>query len=87
MILSLEEKSKTIVVKAEFTSGIQTCMEAGVGAVAHLIRVTDFSYQAYSLSRKGSSKHGMRIIEKELADIRCFLFGFCLPGLTSIAYN
>lgn len=59
VILNLEEKSKTILDKAEFTSGRL------VGAVAHLIRVTDFSYLAYSLSRKGSSKNGMRIIKKK----------------------
>lgn len=36
----------------------------GVGAVTHLIRVTDYSYLAWSLSRKGSSKNGMRITIK-----------------------
>lgn len=36
-------------------------MGHGVGAITHLIRVTDYSYLAWSLSRKGSSKNGMRI--------------------------
>lgn len=36
----------------------------GWGAVTHLIRVTDYSYLAWSLSRKGSSKNGMRITIK-----------------------
>ena len=36
-------------------------MGQGVGAVIHLIRVTDYSYLAWSLSRKGSSKNEMRI--------------------------
>lgn len=59
-----------------------------MGAVTHLRRVTDGSDLAYSLSRKGSSKNGMRIIiKKAVADIRCFLLGVCLPGLTGVTYN
>lgn len=35
------------------------------GTVTHFIRVTDCSYLAYSLNRKGSSKRGMRMIIKK----------------------
>lgn len=34
------------------------------GGVCHPLRVTDYSHLAYSLSRKGSSKNGMRITIK-----------------------
>lgn len=52
--------------KAECTTGLQACMgrgwgTGGGGTVSHLIRVTNCSYLAYSLSRKASSKHGIRM--------------------------
>lgn len=61
LVILVLEKSKAIMEKAEGTSRLQAC----VGAVTNLIRVTDCSYLAYPLSMKGSSKKGIRIIIKK----------------------
>ena len=46
-----------------------------VGAITHLIRVTDFSSLVDSLSGKGSSKSGMRVIKKIslISDVFCLV--------------
>lgn len=59
LVILVLEKSKANMEKAEGTSRLQAC----VGAVTNLIRVTDCSYLAYSL--KGSNKKGIRIIIKK----------------------
>lgn len=59
----MEEKSKAIRRSLSVQVDHKLAWE-GLGAVTHSIRVTDCSYLAYSLSRKASSKNGMRIIIK-----------------------